>query len=58
MKITSAQWVIDPTTNRTYAVKLTIDDRTWCAPIHPGNRHYDAFLEWLAEGNTPLPADE
>lgn len=27
-------------------------------PFFPGNRHYEQYLEWLAEGNTPLPADE
>ena len=58
MNITSAQWIVDPTTERIYAVKLVVDGRTWCAPLCPGNRHYDAFQEWLAEGNEPLPADE
>ena len=57
MKITSAQWVIDPTTDRTYAVKLTVNGRTWCVPMHAGNRHYDAFLEWVEAGNTVQPAD-
>ena len=26
-------------------------------PFYPGNRHYEKYLEWLAEGNEPLPAD-
>ena len=26
-------------------------------PKVEGNRHYEEYLEWLAEGNEPLPAD-
>jgi len=27
-------------------------------PFYPGNTDYEEYLEWLAEGNEPLPADE
>ena len=27
-------------------------------PFDPANTDYAEYLKWLAEGNTPLPADE
>ena len=27
-------------------------------PMNPDNTDYQAYLRWLEEGNTPLPAEE
>ena len=44
-------------TNPTWnAIKRLSDNAT--IPINNDNTDYQAYLKWLAEGNTPLPADE
>jgi hypothetical protein len=30
----------------------------WSIPFDPDNTDYQAYLEWVAAGNTPEPADE
>ena len=34
-----------------------VDTNYWI-PSDPENTHYQEYLEWLAEGNQPLPADQ
>ena len=29
----------------------------WHIPLDENNTDYQAYLKWLAEGNTPLPAE-
>jgi hypothetical protein len=45
----------NPRTNEIASI-LRLDDGA-CIPLSEGNTDYQAYLEWLAEGNTPLPAE-
>jgi hypothetical protein len=47
----------DPITKQqANVVKRLLDGAT--IPFAPDNTDYQAYLKWLEEGNTPLPADE
>ena len=53
MNITSAQYVIATAMGETEnsSIKATIDGIEMSVPLDPNNRHYQAILEWVAEGN-------
>lgn len=36
---------------------VTDSGRQLLIPKNPDNADYQEYLEWVAEGNTPLPAD-
>ena len=42
----------------TTVFKLNDDVVLMCIPFDPANTDYQAYLKWVAEGNTPEPADE
>ena len=48
MNITSAKYT--DATNQT--VEAVIDGITMCIPVNIENRHYQAILDWVADGNT------
>ena len=38
-------------------IKATIDGQEMNVPLDPANRHYQAILEWVEDGNTIEDAD-
>ena len=46
------------TNGSTGFIRTNLDGTQSGIPLDPGNTDYQEYLEWLAEGNEPLPADE
>ena len=49
--ITSAQYVEDENGNNVQ-VDAVMDGETLLVPMDTANRHYQAILDWVADGNT------
>ena len=56
MNISSAQYVTDLRGGDS-AILAVIDGTPMTVPQNRDNRHYQAILEWVAEGNTIQEAD-
>jgi hypothetical protein len=39
-------------------IRYNNDGSTSAIPVNPENTDYQEYLKWVAEGNTPEPADE
>jgi len=61
MNVTSAQYEnrteLDGTVTSNVQITAVIDGVTLLVPLDNGNRHYQAILDWVADGNTIQDAD-
>ena len=54
--IDSAKYVNDMS-GKPSSIQVSINEQEMSVPLDPANRHYQAILEWVAEGNTIEDAD-
>ena len=59
MNITSAQYIVSPTSGTNSAIQVTIDGIEMFVPLDPANRHYAEILRQVQEGTLTIKdADE
>jgi len=56
MNIENCQYITD-INNKNSMIKATINSVILFVPLDPANRHYQAILEWVEDGNTIEDAD-
>ncbi len=49
---------LDKDNNPHGVVRSDEGGQLWAIPFDPANTDYQAYLEWVAEGNTPEPAED
>jgi hypothetical protein len=54
---TNVKYVIARPSEKPNAISVEIDGVQWFIPLDPANTDYQKYLEWLSEGNEPLPPD-
>ena len=57
MSFTDVKYVKDDLTNKNGAINFKLNGEYWSIPISEDNRHYQAILKWIDEGNTIEEAD-
>tara|TARA_R110000796_G_scaffold96602_1_gene202456 strand:+ start:323 stop:493 length:171 start_codon:yes stop_codon:yes gene_type:complete len=56
MNIENCQYITN-INNKNSMIKATINSVILFVPLDPANRHYQAILEWVEDGNTIEDAD-
>ena len=57
MNITSVQYIANEFGGENHYYKAVIDGTSYNVPINGTNHICQAVNEWIAEGNTPAPAE-
>ena len=57
MIIENAKYTKDIITGENSAINCIAGGKHFSVPLVVGNRHYDAILEWVEDGNTIEDAD-
>ena len=57
MNITNAKYQAQHGENISILLTVSGEERPMTVPLDPANRHYQAILEWVEDGNTIEDAD-